>query len=391
MDGLPNERLNGVAAVIGIGHTNWPDDHRTVRAGGKPFDAIGYAAISFVRALADAGIDRSEVDGLIAGPTTGTERMCEVLGIEPKWAAQADAVTAIQSAVLAIHGGLCEVVALVYGNDQRSGATRYGGEGAVATFLAYTYHAPWGLTSQGALYAMLARRFMSETGLTESELGQVAVALRGHASLNPNALMRERITTEDYLNAPHIVEPLRLLDYCLINDGGVALIIASAERAARAAQKPVTIHGIGRHDASLGATALAPRLNDFYRPSQARAAAQCYDMAGLGPRDVSSLQVYDSFSIHVPLALEGYGYCRPGEAGKFLMEDGIGMGGRLPVNTSGGHLSESYMQGWNHQIEAVRQLRGTCGDRQVEDCRFIHYVSNVAGKAMSIIYGRADG
>jgi hypothetical protein len=110
-------------------------------------------------------------------------------------------------------------------------------------------------------------------------------------------------------------------------------------------------------------------------------------MAGVGPRDMSALQVYDSFSVHIPLALEGYGYCPDNGAAAFMREHGISLAKGLPINTGGGHLSESYMQGWAHQIEAVRQLRGECGARQVPDCRFVHYSSDVAGKAVSIIYG----
>ena len=183
-------------------------------------------------------------------------------------------------------------------------------------------------------------------------------------------------------------EPLHLFDYCLINDGGVALILAEAERAKAICANPVYIEGIGRSDLNRGATSLEPRLTEFYLPAQQQAAARSYDMAGVGPEDIDVLQVYDSFSVHVPLALEGYGYCRVGDAGRFLREDGLGPGQRLPTNTGGGHLSETYMQGWAHQIECVRQLRGGLGDRQVPDCRRVHYTSDVAGKAVSLIYGR---
>jgi acetyl-CoA acetyltransferase len=185
-----------------------------------------------------------------------------------------------------------------------------------------------------------------------------------------------------------VCEPLHLFDYCLINDGGVALIVAEAGRAKHIRTDPVLIHGVGRYDLNKGATSLEPRLTSFYLPAQQKVAEQVFNMAGIGPRDVSSLQVYDSFSCHIPLALEGYGYCGVGEAGKFMRENGISLQGQLPVNTSGGHLSESYMQGWNHQIEAVRQLRGQCGARQVAGCRYVHYSSDVAGKAVSILYGR---
>jgi acetyl-CoA acetyltransferase len=113
-----------------------------------------------------------------------------------------------------------------------------------------------------------------------------------------------------------------------------------------------------------------------------------FNMVGAGPKDMSCLQVYDSFSCHIPLALEGYGYCKVGEVGRFMRDHGISLAKGLPVNTSGGHLSESYMQGWNHQVEAVRQMRGECGARQVPNCRFVHYSSDVAGKAVSIVYGK---
>jgi acetyl-CoA acetyltransferase len=382
--------LAKVASVVGVGHTDWRGDYVRTRKGEKPRDCVGYGADAFKAALADAGLQVSDIDGLIVGPTTPYERVGEVLGIDARWGGQADAMLGIIQACMAIQSGLAEVVALVYGNNQRSGGTNYGGDNAAGggSFLSYIYHAPWGFTSQGALYAMMFRRYMELSGLTSAELAVVAVAQRMGSSLNPNAIMQERITVEDYLQSAFVCEPLHLFDYCLINDGGVALIVAEAGRARHIRPDPVLIHGVGRYDLNKGATSLEPRLTNFYLPAQRKVAEQVFNMAGIGPRDMSSLQVYDSFSCHIPLALEGYGYCGVGEAGKFMRENGISLQGQLPVNTSGGHLSESYMQGWNHQIEAVRQLRGQCGARQVADCRYVHYSSDVAGKAVSILYGR---
>jgi acetyl-CoA acetyltransferase len=387
---MADRNLAKVAAVVGVGQTDYRGDWARVRAGEKPRDSVGYAADAFKVALADSGLQKSDIDGLIVGPTTAYDRMGEVLGLDVKWGGQGDAMLSVIQACMAINAGLCENVALVYGNNQRSGGTNYGGDNAAGggNFLSYIYHAPWGFTSQGALYAMMFRRYMEETGLTSAELGEVAVAQRIHSSLTPHALMQKRITVDDYLASNFVCEPLHLFDYCLVNDGGVALIISAADRAKSIRPDAVTIHGVGRHDLNSGATSLVPRLTNYYLPAQQAVAEQVFNMAGVGPKDMDCLQVYDSFSCHIPLALEGYGYCGAGEAGKFMRETGISVEKGLPVNTSGGHLSESYMQGWAHQVEAVRQVRGQCGDRQVPDCNFVHYSSDVAGKAVSIIYGK---
>jgi acetyl-CoA acetyltransferase len=380
-----------ISAVVGVGHTDWVDDYRRVRAGEKPNDSYGYAALAFKKALDDAGISRDEVDGLIVGPTTAQERMGEILNIDPRWGGQADAVQAVFQAVMAIKSGMAEVVALVYGNDQRSAAVQYGGPEAMGggSFLSYVYHSPWGLTSQGALYALMFQRYMALHGITSRDLGQVAVGQRQWASLNPNAIMRNKpLSIDDYMATKYIAEPLRMNDYCLINDGGVALIIMEASRARRQCKNPVMIHGLGRSDLNRNATSLGPRLVDFYLPAQQAAAEQVYAAAGVGPKDMDALLVYDSFTPHIFFALEGFGYCGQGEAARFIAENGIGVGGKLPINSHGGHISESYMQGWSHQIEAVRQARGGLGDRQIPDCRYVQYTSDVAGKAMSIIYGR---
>jgi len=381
--------LKGVAAIVGVGQTDWADDYHRVRAGEKPDTSYGYGARAFVDALDDSGLTRNDVDGLVVAGGLAHERMSEILGLNPRWGAQTDAANAVMSAVMAIATGMASVVALIQGSDQRSAKVAYGGADTMGgnMVLSYIYHAPWGMTSQGALYALMFRRYMELHGCTEADLGQVAVAQRFAATLNQRAIMRKPMDLEGYLASPYVCEPLRVPDYCLINDGGVALIVTDVARARSLLKKPAVIHGIGRQDLSCNATSLEPRLIDFYRTAQSACANAVFNMAAAGPEDMDCLQIYDSFSCHVPFALEGYGYCGIGDAGRFMREGGIHLGGRLPVNTAGGHLSECYLQGWNHQIEAVRQLRGECGARQVEGCRYVHYSSDVAGKACSIIYG----
>jgi acetyl-CoA acetyltransferase len=170
----------------------------------------------------------------------------------------------------------------------------------------------------------------------------------------------------------------------------VALILTTNDRAKsvciRSGKKAVTISGIGRNDVNTDATSLWPRLMDFYHSGHVIAAEAVYNMAGIGPSDIDVVGIYDSFSPHVIFALEGFGFFEKGDFPKFVAGGTIAPGGRLPVNTSGGHLSESYMQGWNHQVELVRQLRGEAGLRQVEAARIGQYISDVAGKAISIIY-----
>ena len=380
--------LANIAAIAGVGDTDYALDYARARDKIVDRDAYGYAALAFKRALADAGLQRDDIDGLIAGPTLAGERRGEVLGIDPRWAAQGDAVNAVMTAVLAIHAGRAECIALVYGNNQRTKGTQYGGPQADGgeRFLAYVYSSPWGMTSQGALYAMMTQRYMALHGIGQRELAEIAVAERRFAMLNANAVMREPLSIDGYLGARYICEPLRLYDYCMVNDGGVALIVTTAERAKKLSKPPVLISGIGRSDMNRDATSLRPRFIDFYHTAHRQAAREVFEMSGVGPRDVDFVQIYDSFSAHVLFALEGFGYCDIGEAPAFIAGGTIGPGGKLPVNTSGGHLSESYMQGWNHQVEAVRQLRGETGARQTPNARHGHYISDVAGKVASIMY-----
>ncbi|MCL8209265.1 MAG: thiolase family protein [Actinomycetia bacterium] len=383
-------RWVGEVAVVGVGETDYPDDYRRVRKEGRRNDSYALGATALKRALADAGLGKSDVDGLIVGPTLAYERMAEILDLNPRWAGTGDAANALLQGALAIAAGLAEVVALVYGNAQNSLGTAYGGPDAMGgnLYLSYVYYAPWGLTSQGGLYALMTQRYMALTGLTSRDLGQVAVAQRQWAHLNPRAIMRTPITLDDYLASRFIAEPLHLYDYCLINDGGVALVLTTRDRAARMGRPFAVLAGVGRAESNYDATQLRPRLMDFYHPAHRLAAEQVYGAAGIGPEDVDVVQIYDSFSCHIPFALEGFGFCAPGEVGALLRSGALAPGGRLPCNTSGGHLSESYMQGWNHQVEAVRQIRGECGARQVPDVRHVQYISDVAGKVVTYIFRR---
>jgi acetyl-CoA acetyltransferase len=382
--------LSDQIAVVGVGNTDYRADYARARNNEFCDDGYGYAAAAFRAALADACLDKASIDGLIVGPTLAHERTAEILGLDVRWSSQGDAVNAVIQGVLAIATGMANFIALVYGNNQRTAGVRYGGPNSVGDrFLSYVYYAPWGMTSQGALYALMMRRYIELWGLGNDDLAPIPIGQREFARLNPAAVMQKPLSADGYRMSTVIVDPLRLYDYCLVNDGGVALILTTLERARDLPHPVVTVAGLAKSDLNCDATSLRPRLIDFYHPAHIATAEKVYAMAGIGTGDVDSLQIYDSFSCHILFALEGLGFCGPGDAVSFIREKGIGPGGRMPINTSGGMLSESYMQGWNHQVEAVRQLRGECGPRQVPDCRHVQYSSDVAGKAASVIYRRS--
>src|SRR6266571_49970 len=334
--------LKDTVAVVGVGETDYGKDYRgaggqTVSKGEARYDSYTLASRALKRALDDAGLKKDDIDGLCVGGTLSGERASEQWGLNPRWSGGGDAAQCIIEATLAINAGLCTTVALLYGT-------------------------------------------------TDEQLGAVAVAFRKHACLNPNAVMQKPLTIQDYLNAPYIAEPLRLNDYCLINDGGVAIIVRRADMAKDLKQRPVMVSGFGWSEENVDATQLRPRLKDFYHTAHHGVAQQIYPMAGVTPKDVDVFATYDSFSVHLLASLEGFGFCQEGEGGAFVQNGRIEIGGELPCNTSGGMLSESYMQSWNHQPELVRQVRGGLGARQVQGAEVAQYVHDVAGKCKSIIY-----
>jgi acetyl-CoA acetyltransferase len=269
---------------------------------------------------------------------------------------------------MALATGAATYVALLYGNVGRSRGASYGGDDTGGAW------DPWGFTSPGAAHALMFHQHMQKYGTTTRQLAEVSVAFRRHAILNPGAVMKKPMTIEDHENSRFICEPLRLLDYCLINDGAVAIILTTIERARDLRKKPVLISGIGASDTYSGATVDTYSPDMLYEQVHA-AGQQSFRMAGLGPNDVDALMCYDNFSPTVLFALDGLGYCKRGEAGSFVEGGALQLGGRLPTNTDGGHLSCSYMQGWALHVEAARQLRGECGERQVENCDVVQYVS----------------
>ncbi|MEI9927319.1 MAG: thiolase family protein [Sphingomonas sp.] len=233
---------------------------------------------------------------------------------------------------------------------------------------------------------MMFQMHMQRYGTTTRQLAEVSVRVPQPRHPQSRRGDEEPITIDDHEEARPIVAPLRLLDYCLINDGAVCIILTTAERARDLRKPPVLIAGVGARDA-FRRSAIANFDPDFWYAETRDAAAQAYSMAGVGPGDVDALMAYDNFSPTVLFSLEGLGFCERGEAGAFVEGGRLSLEGELPTNTDGGHLSNSYMQGWGLNIEAVRQLRGECGDRQVPDCEVVQYVA-ATPCTRSIIYTR---
>lgn len=370
--------LRNKVAVIGVGNTAYGSFPET--------DEYGLGAAAFTSAVADCGIRHTQIDGLLTCRVPDYSRMGEMLGINPRWTITLPghgrmSAMAIIEACLALVTGRADYVALIYTNVGRSRRLKYGGDELPG------FWDPWGFTSPGAANALMFRRHMALYGTTTEQLAEVSVAFRHHAGLNPDAVMRKPITIADHENAPLIVAPLRLLDYCLINDGAVSVIMTTADRAKDFRRPPVLISGLGAQDNYRNSSIPIFDL-DFWYDSLKKAGEESYAMAGIERSDVNALMCYDHFSPAALFALEGLGYCPRGEAGRFVEGGSLRLGGKLPMNTDGGHLSNSYMQGWGLNIEAVRQIRGECAERQVPGCEVVQFIIGSAC-TRSIIYTRA--
>jgi len=345
---------------------------------------LSVAVEAFQLALADSGLDRKDVDGMVClSFGADYDRVLEAMGLNVRWAHQGWThgrfiSPTLQQAAMAVHLGLAKAVAVIHA---RRGKTFGHSEDAEAWRQGLGPHGEspaYGALSPAFGAAIAAQRYFHMYGGSNADLAPIPVAFRKHAGMNSNALRRNPLSIEDYLKARWIIEPLRLLDCCQINDGGSCIIVTSAERARDCKKAPVYISGMQGvhagpqfHNLTLPGLGVAQQKVYPYVPTQDDLYA--YQMAGITQKDVDVLATYDAFSPLVLFMLERFGFCGPGEAREFVKGGRIEIGGELPINTSGGLLSEGHVGGWNLFIEAIRQLRHECGERQVKDATIAQY------------------
>lgn len=323
-------------------------------------------------ALAETGLSLGDVDGLA---TNGLARfsvssLAEYLGIRPKWtdstfAGGSSYEIFVGHAVDAIRAGRAEVVVVSYGSDQRSARSRKIGGVTDPGDPEAQFEQPYGPLSPISMYALAAQRHMHEFGTTPEQLAEVAVAAREWALLNPKAYTRDRgpLRVDDVLDSPMVSSPLHTLDCCLVTDGGGAVVLTSLERARDLPHPPIRVLGFGETTTHMSMS----QMPDLTSTGAALSSRLAFAEAGVGPDDIDVVEVYDSFTITVLLTLEALGFCERGESGSFTAGGAIRPGGRFPLNTSGGGLSYCHpgMFGIFLVVEAVRQLRGEAGERQV--------------------------
>ena len=377
--------LRGKSAIAGVG---------TFGLGRTPgMSAMDLLAGATAKAVADAGIKLSDIDGICGGTLYHmfpTLSIGEYLGIRPKWACSdmtggSSFLSHLLQATMAIEAGLCTTVLIAYGSNLKQA-------GNFGIFDLPVFEKVYGLASPLPGYAMCAARHMYEFGTTREQMAEVAVAARQWAQLHPDATMQAPLSIADVLASPMVADPLSRLDCCLMSDGGAAVIVTSPERA-RALQRP-PVYFLGGAGASWSRE--VSQIPDFTTTPTAECAPRAFEMAGITVADADVVQLYDAFTINVIMFLEDMGFCKKGEGGAFVSGGRIAPGGALPVNTNGGGLSFAHpgMYGLFTLIEAAEQLRGNAGARQIagaeiaiahgNGCTFSHEFTAVLGSASTV-------
>lgn len=356
--------LRGKSAIVGVGQAGIGEAHG--------FSAMEILAQAATRAVADAGLTMRDIDGLATCSSAASMwalPVAEYLGLRPQFIDStmlggSSFIAHLMPAMMALESGQCTAVLVCYGSTQKTGTfSRKGMTEAFRLVDPLPYEHPYQPMLPPTAYALAASRHMHEFGTTREQLAEVAVAARRWAQLNPEAYMRDPLSIDDVLGSRMISTPLTVRDCCLVTDGAGAFVLMRADRARAQRQKPVYVLG--------NATAVWNRqissMENLTVTSASESGRRAFEMAGLKPSDVDVVGLYDAFTINTLLFLEDLGFCKKGEAGPFVENGGIAPGGRLPVNTNGGGLSCVHpgMYGIFLVIEAVRQLRGECGERQV--------------------------
>jgi acetyl-CoA acetyltransferase len=373
----------GSVAIVGVAES----DLGLCAPGTQVLDLMAQATM---RALDDCGLKLSDIDGIFVATTQmrlSTLGLKEYLGIEPKYQDNTQIggssfMSHIRHAMLAIEHGLCEVALIAYGSTQKS----------VSRLLASArefnpYETPYQPFLPPTAYALAAARHMHQFGTTREQLAQVAVAARQWALLNPVAWEKKPLTVEEVLSSKMVSYPLTVRDCCLVTDGGGAIILTSAKRAKELKKKSAYVLGVGE---SLSHANISS-MPDLTVTAASHSGPQAYQMAGLKPGDMDVAMLYDAFTINTILFLEDLGFCPKGEGGHFIENGAIAPGGTFAVNTNGGGLSYCHpgMYGLFLLIEAVRQIRGECGDRQVSQCAhaLAHGNGGVLSSQATVILG----
>jgi acetyl-CoA acetyltransferase len=338
-------------------------------------------------------LKKEDVDGLFSASAyyhMPTLSVGEYLGIRPRYSdatsmGGSSFVSHLFHAAAAIDAGLCQVALITYGSNQRSSKGRL-----VSGSETFPYEAPHEPRYPVSMYALAASRHMHEYGTTREQLAEVAVAAREWAKMNPKAFMRDDLTVEDVLSSRMVSSPLSVLDCCLVTDGGGAMIVTGAERARNLYKPPVYLLGAGEAHWHRNIS----QMPDLTVTAASESGPRAFEMAKLGPEDVDVTMLYDAFTINTVLFLEDLGFCEKGEGGAFVSGGRIAPGGELAVNTNGGGLSYNHpgMYGLLLLVEAVRQVRGECGERQQPDVHvaLVHGNGGVLSSQVTAILGSEE-